>query len=725
MNLRRPTLRFTALRVAILFMTTLWIPWLLASSEPAADAVPVWIYNADSFKFWHTPQGEARGFYPILVSALNQRFNLNLQLRPISGSEIGQRFNTDAYGVYVGVLRTEQRARTKLLSSRLFDNEVVAASQTQQISTLEPLRHARVLFRENDATLASVKQRYPDLTFRSLREVASSDEAFRLLSENKADFYINDASEMENTARYYVISRPFPELRIPVVMAFSPDLRPLREQVNTLISEWFRSGKMRHLLEESKRDYLLSRITLSEAERDWLQQHHLQVWLPKNENYAPVIWREGQGYHGIALNMINDMRELLGMKVDVQFIDDYATALRNQQWPVRLLNITESKGDNLTQGQIGPTIPWHNAYYNLIGHPFLWDEESIRNQRIGVLTGSFAQTYLQRRFGEDVTIVNRASVDQLIAAIEDKEIDYILGDLSTLEAALRGNELFRGVLKVAGVTRSEFEIGPWVAPDHPLHNLLSQVQRLSSFRTQLERQEKPDTLPELTKNSWKMISVILLIASLFSLGMLVMMWRHMQKNRLVNRNIVQALEKVNRAHDDETGSHIQRVAKYCGMMARELGLPRRTVHDIEHFASLHDVGKIAVPDRILRKQGKLTPEEFSEMKLHVLKGWRVIQGLGLGHVAENMIHFHHEKWDGSGYPQGLRGEEIPVEARILALADVYDALRQKRIYKPAFSHEEACEVILAGNGRHFDPMLVQLFRRHHLAFQAIFDSMAD
>src|SRR5690606_9594803 len=172
----------------------------------------------------------------------------------------------------------EQRARTKLLSSRLFDNEVVAASQTQQISTLEPLRHARVLFRENDATLASVKQRYPDLTFRSLREVASSDEAFRLLSENKADFYSIDASEMEKTASYYVISRPFHALRTPVVMAFSPDLRPLREQVNTLISEWFRSGKMRHLLEESKRDYLLSRITLSTAERDWLQQHHLQVW---------------------------------------------------------------------------------------------------------------------------------------------------------------------------------------------------------------------------------------------------------------------------------------------------------------------------------------------------------------------------------------------------------------------------------------------------------------
>ncbi|MNR41337.1 Cyclic di-GMP phosphodiesterase response regulator RpfG [compost metagenome] len=103
----------------------------------------------------------------------------------------------------------------------------------------------------------------------------------------------------------------------------------------------------------------------------------------------------------------------------------------------------------------------------------------------------------------------------------------------------------------------------------------------------------------------------------------------------------------------------------------------------------------------------------------------IIQGLGLGPVAENIIHFHHEKWDGSGYPEGLRGENIPLEARILALADVYDALRQKRVYKPGFTHELACEVIFEGAGKHFDPQLIALFRQHHLKFCTIFDSLAD
>ncbi|WP_324722668.1 HD domain-containing phosphohydrolase [Lelliottia sp. JS-SCA-14] len=724
-NMRRRTPRITSLFWILILAALVWARAAFAQSAAETHAIPVWIYDADSFEFWRSPQGELQGFYPELVRAINEKYGTLLELTPVSGPEIGQRFNRDIYGVYAGVLRTEARARTKILSSQLFNNEVVAASPSMSVNTIEELANARVLFRQNDATLESVQKRYPELKFRSLHLVASSEEAFRLLSEHKADFYINDASEMENTQRYYLISRPFPELRIPVVLAFSPELKDLREKVNVFLGEWYRSGKMHRTLEESKRHYLLSRISISKEERAWLTNNRLQIWLPKNENFAPVVWKDERGYQGTAINMIKDMRDLLGMEVDVHFIDHYADALRQQRWPVRLVNVAETTDPEHAAGRIGPDVAWHNVYYNRIKQPFLWDEESIRSQRVGVLEGSFAARYLQNRFGSDVVIVTRHSVNGLIDAMENNKVDFILGDLSSLESTLRGNELFRGVLKVAGVTRSEFIVGPWVQPDHPLYHLLTQVNRLSSFRTQLERHEVHEFFPALTKNTLKIISVILFVTVLFSIGMLFMMRRHIKESRLVNRNIVQALEKVNRAHDDETGSHIQRVAKYCGMMARELNLSRKMMTEIEHFASLHDVGKIAVPDRILRKQGPLTEHEFSEMKLHTTKGYMIIQGLGLGPVAENIIHFHHEKWDGSGYPEGLRGENIPLEARILALADVYDALRQKRVYKPGFSHEQACEVIFEGAGKHFDPQLIALFRQHHLKFRMIFDSLAD
>lgn len=117
--------------------------------------------------------------------------------------------------------------------------------------------------------------------------------------------------------------------------------------------------------------------------------------------------------------------------------------------------------------------------------------------------------------------------------------------------------------------------------------------------------------------------MVLLITVLCSLWL---MWRQMKQSQAVNCGIVEAMEKVNRAHGDETGSHIHRVSAYCTLLAREIGLPDKAVQDIDRFASLHDVGKIAVPEPILRKQGPLTEEEFSEVKLHTLKGWRIIQG---------------------------------------------------------------------------------------------------
>jgi HD-GYP domain-containing protein (c-di-GMP phosphodiesterase class II) len=696
-----------------------------SGNDSGVEPVPVWLYDAQSFEFWRDDKGNYQGLYPALVTLFNEKYGDHLQIQPVDGETISQHFKDNHFGMYAGVIRTDARARTHVLSTGLFDNEVVAASLNQRIFKPEDFATARVLFRANDATLDRVKQSYPDLIFRQVRMVTSSEEAFQLLSEDQADFYINDASEMENTTRYYQLSRPFPALRIASVFGFSPELTALRDRMNTFINDSRRSGKLQELLRESNRQYLLSRVTMSAEERAWLQTNRLTLWLPKNENFAPLIWHDRLGYHGSAIDMINDIRDLLHIDVDVHYVDNYFYELRNQNWPIKLIELVNTRDPAPPQGMIGPTVAWHNVYYNRIEQPFLWDEEQIRHQRIGVIKGSFSQFYLEQRYASDITLVPYANVDGLISGLENDKIDYLLADLSTMEIALRGNELFRGVLKVAGITRSEFRIGPRVDMDHPLHSLLTKLHRLSSYRTQLERNDPPSTFPQLTRNTLKIISVLLLITVIFSLCLLFMMWRHMKQNRVVNHNIVQALEKVSRAHDDETGSHIQRVAKYCGFLAKELRLSRQTVRDIENFASLHDVGKIAVPDRILRKQGSLTPEEFDEMKLHTLKGWRIVQGLSLGPVAENMIHFHHEKWDGSGYPEGLRGEQIPLEARILALADVYDALRQKRIYKPSYSHLQASQVIAEGAGTHFDPLLVALFRQHHEKFALIYDNLAD
>jgi HD-GYP domain-containing protein (c-di-GMP phosphodiesterase class II)/ABC-type amino acid transport substrate-binding protein len=715
--------------LTLLWVTLLSIAFSLRAAPlnnvSASPPVPVWLFDAENFEFWRDAQGHYQGYYQALIQEINKRYGYRLELQPISGEEIGQRFTGNSFGLYAGVIRTPARAQSKILSSRLFDNEVIAASLNRPAVVPDDLNNTRVIFRKNDATRNQVLQRYPSLHFRELILVDSSDEAFRLLRNRNADFYVNDDSEMDDTLHYYTLSRPFADLRLPCVFGFSPELRGMRDNINQLIDEWQQSGKLKALENQSKREYLVSRIHISPAEAAWMRDHRLTIWLPKNENFAPLFWQDRHGYHGTVMDMIDDMRDLLRINIDVKYTDNYVSHLRQEAWPIRLVNIVDSHDDSQVEGMIGPALSWHNAYYNRVEQPFLWDEEQVRYKRVGVLRGSFSALYLRQRFGTDITLLPAASIEELVNAIEQHKIDFILGDLSSLEGSLRGNDLFRGVLKVAGLTRADDKIVSWVDSAHPMHSLLTQVHRISSYRTQLERNPDASMLPDFSKNTFKIISVVLFITVLFSLCLLWVMWRQIKQSQAVNRSIVEAMEKVNRAHDDETGSHIQRVSAYCGLLARDIGLPRKMVQDIERFASLHDVGKIAVPEQILRKQGPLTEDEFNEMKLHTLKGWRIIQGLSLGPVAENIIHYHHEKWDGNGYPEGLSGEQIPIEARILALADVYDALRQKRVYKPGYTHEHACSLIFAGSGRHFDPELVTRFRHLHPKFEAIYDSRAD
>lgn len=183
--------------------------------------------------------------------------------------------------------------------------------------------------------------------------------------------------------------------------------------------------------------------------------------------------------------------------------------------------------------------------------------------------------------------------------------------------------------------------------------------------------------------------------------------------------------------DQETGSHIRRIGLYSELMARECGMESEFADRIGKAAPMHDVGKVGVPDAILHKNGPLSPEEWILMKRHCDIGAQLLSGSPspLIQMAERIARWHHERYDGTGYPSGAAGELIPLEARIVMIADVYDALRSPRPYKPSFAAEKARAIILEGDGRtqpvHFDPELLDVFRRIEPEFQRIYEEHAD
>lgn len=181
--------------------------------------------------------------------------------------------------------------------------------------------------------------------------------------------------------------------------------------------------------------------------------------------------------------------------------------------------------------------------------------------------------------------------------------------------------------------------------------------------------------------------------------------------RASQEETIYRLSRAAEFRDDETGQHLQRMSRYCQVIARRIGLDEATCELLRIASPMHDVGKLGIPDRILLKPGRLTADEFTIMKGHAEIGYRILVGSDAAplKMAATIAHTHHEKWDGNGYPRGLRGEDIPLPGRIAAIADVFDALTSSRPYKPAWKLEDALQLMRTNRGSHFDPTLIDVF----------------
>jgi putative two-component system response regulator len=183
-----------------------------------------------------------------------------------------------------------------------------------------------------------------------------------------------------------------------------------------------------------------------------------------------------------------------------------------------------------------------------------------------------------------------------------------------------------------------------------------------------------------------------------------------QDLRLAQEETIHRLSLAAEFRDDETSRHIERMSRYCAILALRAGHDERESELLRIAAKMHDIGKLGIPDAILRKPGRLTPAELDVMQGHAAIGHQILSGSRsqLGRTGAMLAWTHHEKVDGSGYPRGLRGSEIPLEGRIAAVADVFDALTTDRVYRPAFALEDALAIMREGRGTHFDPELLDL-----------------
>jgi putative two-component system response regulator len=199
----------------------------------------------------------------------------------------------------------------------------------------------------------------------------------------------------------------------------------------------------------------------------------------------------------------------------------------------------------------------------------------------------------------------------------------------------------------------------------------------------------------------------------------------------LSREVIKRLMAVAEFRDTETGAHTSRIGIYANKIAEAMNINMEFIDSISYAGTLHDIGKIGIPDNVLLKPGPLTGEEFEVMKSHTTIGHNILAGSSYPvlEMASSIALNHHERWDGTGYPRQLKGEDIPIEGRITIICDQYDALMSTRPYKPSLGHEETVRIITEGDGRtmpgHFDPEVLDIFKNLEPMFKEIFDTQQD
>jgi putative two-component system response regulator len=318
---------------------------------------------------------------------------------------------------------------------------------------------------------------------------------------------------------------------------------------------------------------------------------------------------------------------------------------------------------------------------------------------------------------EDYELIEAESGEAALEAIEKEQVDVVLLDIRMpgmdgIETCRRIRQLkdtgHVPVVFVTGEADRDIRIdGKDAGGDEFLQKpvddveLKVRVRNLMLLRRYYQHLEQERESLERTVNDQN----DLITRAMIELG------KAKETVRRFNEEIIFRLSRAVEFRDDETGNHVQRMSRYCGLIASRMGMTGEMVEAFRLASALHDVGKIAIPDDILHKPGRLTDDEMSVMKKHAEKGYYVLTGSesSLLDLSATIANTHHERFDGKGYPNGLKGTTIPFEGRMAAVADVFDALTSKRCYKAAFSVEKAVGIIKEEKGTGFDPEIVDAF----------------
>lgn len=313
---------------------------------------------------------------------------------------------------------------------------------------------------------------------------------------------------------------------------------------------------------------------------------------------------------------------------------------------------------------------------------------------------------------QGVSVYSAKSGNEALEFLDKLELSTVLTDinmpdingLELLEKIKSKNKDIPVIMMTASQeiqsAKSAFKLGAYDYITKPF----DQAEVLISVTRALEHRKLIQENREYQKNLESTVS----IKTRELQSTLVRLEKAFKENREAHLETIFVLSNIAETNDRDTGNHIKRVSRYCEEVSKRMNLGPEFIDQIAYSSPMHDIGKIFINPSILKKQGKLTPQEYEKAKEHTIRGAEVLKGVPFLKMAHNIALYHHENYDGSGYPKGLAGDEIPIEAQIVAICDVFDALVSKRCYKEEYSLQTSISIIKSEVGRKFSPKLAEI-----------------
>lgn len=679
----------------VVFIFLMVINCITFSKESISVTIPS--NTTDMYLYKDLEKGEYSGVYVELFSNILKNKNIDIKLD-----------NEDSDIVLRTIETLKGKEEYEYIDTPMIYRVGVVVNKNSSFSNLRNVKRMRVAYIPNQHGLKEFKERYKDIELERT-EVKTIDEGLEKLADGDVDAFIAQDWYDKNSGKtdYKLLENT----RYNEQIAVKKNLKNAQDKIKGIIDN-LEGEKFQEILSKNRVNfykYLLKDTPSYESIKE--KYKTIKVKLGKDKFMLPFYYEQKANYQGLTINIVQELEKIIG----VPFI-----FVKDGEYDIDGIAIENTQ----SKAKINYTKPYYEmklSVANRNSDGFVQDISDLDKAKILVLKGDYSYTYLKNIL-KNSEIIEVESYEEGLEKLLSQEGEYLVGYFNILTGVISNNFL-DDKIKVAGILNDSFGVSFGISKEKKeLSNLMETI--LDSFtvdKTVIDNNLLKNTIVTQNYRLILKISIPVILFIILLIFLIIKSEKNRKKAEELSFSLIEVLEMANQLNDEDTGDHVKRLGMYSTLLSEKVELSKELKKNIKRFSSLHDIGKVAIPSEILKKPSKLTEEEFKKVKEHVNIGYDLVKKLKLGNVAENIVRYHHEKWDGTGYPCGLKGEEIPLEARIVALVDVYDALRQKKFHREGLSHKDALEVIKNEKSKSFDPELVDIFVDNNKEFEKIYE----